>query len=274
MKHYENYSVLLTVYEKEKPEYFKAALESIVNQTLKTDDFVIVADGPLTPELDSILEQYINEYPYINLIRLDENRGSGYASQQGLKHIKNEILAKMDSDDISVLNRMEKELAKINEGYDVVGGAIAEFSSDPNVIESIKRLPEKQEDVIKFSYRRNPIANVTVMYKKSMIEQVGGYNDLVILEDYTLAVKLLQSGAKVINLQEVMVNVRSNKEQMIRRSNKMLYKNMKELRKYMLNTKYITKSQYFRYNFQTWAFLATPPFLKRFLYKVFLRKKK
>lgn len=274
MKQYENYSVLLTVYDKEKPEHFVTAIESIVNQTLKTNDFVIVADGPLTFELDAILEQYTGKYPYINLIRLEKNKGSGYASQQGLKHIKNEVLAKMDSDDISVLDRMEKELAKINEGYDVVGGAIAEFSSDPNKIEGIKRLPQKLEDIIKFSRRRNPIANVTVMYKKSMIEQVGGYQDLVMLEDYTLAIKLIQSGAKVINLQEVMVNVRSGREQMIRRSNKMLYKNMKDLRKYMLDTKYITKSQYFCYNFQTWIFLSTPAFMKKILYKAFLRKKK
>lgn len=274
MKKYDNYSVLLTVYAKEKPEYFKDSLESIVTQTKPTDDFVIVADGPLTIELEKVLSEYQKRFDYIHLVRLKENHGSGYASQEGLKYIKNEVLAKMDSDDISFPYRMEKELAKINEGFDLVGGAIAEFEIDPSKISGIKRLPEKQEDIIKFSRRRNPICNVTVMYKKSLIEAVGGYSDLVVLEDYTLAVKLIQNGAKVTNLQEVMVNVRANKDQMVRRSDKTLLKNMKQLRKYMLRTGYISKFEYRRYNFETWLFCITPPFVKRFLYRVFLRKKK
>ncbi len=274
MKKYENYSVLLTVYSKEKAEHFRAALESIVTQSLPTNDFVIVADGPLNDELDEVIKEYQEKYSYINVVRTKENRGSGHASQEGLKHIKNEILAKMDSDDISLPNRMEKELAKINEGYDVVGGAIAEFEDDPSKITRVKRLPEEQKDIIKFSKRRNPVCNVTVMYKKSLIEAVGGYNDLYVLEDYTLAIKLLQHGARFINLQEVLVNVRSNIEQMERRSYKILKHNMKELRRYMLKTNYITKCQYLRYNCQTSIFLSMPPFMKKLMYKLFLRKKK
>jgi glycosyltransferase involved in cell wall biosynthesis len=274
MGRYENYSVLLTVYYKEKAEYFSLSLESIVSQTLPTNDFVIVCDGPLSEELNDVLKSYQSKYSYINVVRLPENRGSGYASMEGLKHIKNEVLAKMDSDDIALSDRMEKELAKINEGYDVVGGAIAEFESDPNVVEAVKYLPEKQEDIIKYSRKRNPIANVTVMYKKSMIEAVGGYNDLIILEDYTLAVKLIMSGAKVTNLQEVMVKVRSNRAQMVRRTTMMLYKNLKNLRKFMLLNKYISKREYHLYNFETWVFCIIPPFMKKFVYKIFLRRKK
>lgn len=268
-----NYSVLLTVYHKEKAANFRQALESIVTQSKPTNDFVIVADGPLTTELDAVLDEYQKKYSYINIVRLSENKGSGFASQAGLKHIKNDVLAKMDSDDISIPERMEKELAKINEGYDVVGGSIAEFEDDPNIIFSVKRLPQKQEDIIAFSKKRNPICNVTVMYKKSQIEAVGGYADLVVLEDYTLAIKLIQHGAKVTNLPEVMVKVRANKEQMVRRTNKTLIRNLKQLRKYMLDTKYISRSEYHRYNFQSFIFLITPPFVKRFLYKHLLRDK-
>lgn len=273
MDEFRNYSVLLTVYYKEKAESFAQALESVISQSKPTNDFVIVADGPLTPELDAVLEEYAQKYSYINVIRLPENKGSGFASQAGLLHIKNEVFAKMDSDDIALPDRMEKELAMINQGYDVVGGAIAEFEEDPNVIFSVKRLPQNQDDIIAFSKKRNPICNVTVMYKKSQIEAVGGYNDLVVLEDYTLAIKLIQHGAKVVNLPDVLVKVRANKEQMVRRTNKTLIHNLKQLRKYMLSTKYITKSEYYRYNFQSFIFLITPPFVKKFLYKHLLREK-
>lgn len=273
MSEFNNYSVLLTVYHKEKGEYFRQALNSIIAQTKPTNDFVIVCDGPLTPELDNIINEYSTKYSYINVIRLMENRGSGFASQAGLKHIKNEILAKMDSDDISMPNRMEKELDMINRGFDVVGGSIAEFEQDPSAITSIKTLPEKQKAIIAFSKKRNPVCNVTVMYKKSQIEAVGGYADLVILEDYTLIVKLLQYGAKVINLPDILVKVRANREQIIRRTNQTLIRNLKQLRKYMLTTKYINRFEYHLYNFQSYLFLITPIFIKRFLYKNLLRKK-
>ncbi|MDY0345178.1 MAG: glycosyltransferase [Bacilli bacterium] len=270
---FKTYSVLMTVYYKENPHHFRVAIDSIINQTLPTNDFVIVADGPLGEDLDAVLQEYQAKHDFIHVYRLDTNRGSGPASKEGFKHIKNEVLAKMDSDDIAVANRMERELEKINEGYDVVGGSIAEFVDNPEDIIAVRMPPQNHEEIVKFSRRRNPISNVTVMYKKSQIEAVGGYPELVLLEDYTLAIKLIQNGSKTFNLQEVMVKVRSNQRQMKRRGDKYLKVHLKKLRKYMLETKYITKCQYHRYNFEAFFFLATPYWLKRVLYKLFLRKK-
>ena len=107
---YKNYSVLMTVYYKENPTFFETAIESILNQTLKTNDFVIVADGPLGEPLEAVLRKYESN-PIFTIVRTPENKGSGAASQAGLPYIKNEVFAKMDSDDISVPERMEKELA-------------------------------------------------------------------------------------------------------------------------------------------------------------------
>ena len=269
---YKNYSVLMTVYYKENPTFFETAIESILNQTLKTNDFVIVADGPLGEPLEAVLRKYESN-PIFTIVRTPENKGSGAASQAGLPYIKNEVFAKMDSDDISVPERMEKELAKINDGYDVVGGFIAEFIDDPQSIISIRKPPEQHDDIVKFSKKRNPISNVTIMYKKSKIESVGGYPDLKVLEDYTLDIKLIQSGCKVYNIQEVMVLVRSNKSQMKRRGDKYLRVKLKELRKYMVKTKYISKFEYFIYNIEASLFLLSPSWLKRLFYKIFLRRK-
>lgn len=270
----ENYSIVLTVYYKEKPEFFRASLESLVNQTRKTNDLVIVCDGPLTPELDEVVDEYAKKYDFVNVVRYEENHGSGYAAQQGLLAAKNEIVGRMDSDDISVLDRFEKEVAKIEEGYDFIGGAIAEFEEDPSNVFSVKRTPENHDEIVQYSKKRNPFCNVTTCYRKSKVLEVGGYIDQLYLEDYTLGIKIIQSGAKVTNLQDVMVNVRSNMSQMARRSDKKLRIWFKKLRKYMLKTKYISRFQYIWYSFQTDVFCLSPNWLKRWFYKHLLRKRK
>ena len=270
----ENYSIVLTVYYKEKPQFFRESILSLVNQTRPTNDLVIVCDGPLTPELDSVIEEFTQKYDFINVVRYPENHGSGYAAQQGLLAAKNDIVGRMDSDDISCPDRFEKEVAKIEEGFDFIGGAIAEFEEDPNNCFSVKKTPENIEEIIKYSKKRNPFCNVTTCYRKSKVLAVGGYIDQLYLEDYTLGIKMIQSGAKCCNLQEVMVNVRSNMDQMARRSDKKLRKWFKKLRKYMLKTKYINWFQYVWYSFQTDVFCLSPNWLKRWFYKHLLRKRK
>lgn len=269
---FEDYSVLMATYYKEEPAFLDAAINSIVSQTKKTNDFVIVCDGPLGKELNDVLEYYSSRYKYITIIRLSENHGVGFASQKGLQNIKNEVLAKMDSDDISLPDRMEKELAKINEGFDLVSGSIAEFEEDPNNPHSVKVMPQNQEQIIRYSKKRNPFCNVATMFKKSMIEQVGGFSDMNVAEDYTLGIKLIQAGARCYNFPDVLVNVRADKKQIARRSGRELFRNLKKLRKYMLDTKYISRHQYNLYNFESWVFCYSPSWIKRLLYKMFLRK--
>jgi glycosyltransferase involved in cell wall biosynthesis len=269
---YIDYSVLMTVYYKENATSFKTAIDSIINQTKQTNDFVIVADGPLNEDLYAIINEYSNKYNFINVIKCKENLGSGSASKEGLKYIKNEIFAKMDSDDIAMPDRMEKELQKINEGYDVVGTAMSEFIDNPTNVIGIRMPPENHDDIVKFSKKRNPICNVTIMYKKSFIEKVGGFGNTVVIEDYTLNIKLIQAGARYYNIQEPLVNVRSNSDQMKRRGDKIVKKSLKDLRKYMLKTKYINFFEYCLYNAEALIFLSSPVWLKRIMYRLFLRK--
>lgn len=268
---FNQYSVVLTVYAGEKPIFFDMSIQSLLNQTVKSNDIVVVCDGPLTDELNAVLEKYKNNSS-INIVRLSENHGSGYATQKGLEATKNEVVARMDSDDISVPSRMEKELNAINGGLDVVAGWIAEFNEDPSNPFSIKKMPSGGKNIIKYSKKRNPFCNVTFMYKKSKILAVGGYADLMYNEDYTLGIKCLQAKYNCDNLSEVLVNVRASDEQIKRRGNKQVRKNVKLLRKYMLKTKYINVFQYLWYNFLTDIFCLMPGFIKRFLYRKFLRQ--
>lgn len=270
---YTDYSVLMCVYHKEKANNLEEAINSVLSQTVKTNNFVIVCDGPLTSELDGILDKYKGNH-LITIVRLEKNSGVGAASQYGLNFIENEVFAKMDSDDICFETRMEKELAIINKGFDVVGAAIAEFVGDRTNITGVRMPPENHKDIVKFSKKRNPVNNVTIMYKKSQVLNAGGYLNANFLEDYTLDIKLIQNGSRFYNIQEPLVYVRTDKKQLERRGDKRLRKGFRDLRKMMLKENYITKVEYYKYSFEGFMFMIMPRFIKKYLYKKFLRRKR
>lgn len=271
---YNNYSVLMCVYAKEKPQNLDEAILSVLSQTVLTNDFVIVCDGPLTNELEDVLKKYQNNNSFIKIVRLEKNSGVGAASQYGLGFIKNEVFAKMDSDDICHEQRMEKELNIINSGFDVVGAGIAEFIEEKSNIVGIRMPPEKHVDIVKFSKKRNPVNNVTIMYKKSQVLKAGGYLNANFLEDYTLDIKLIQNGSIFYNIQEPLVFVRTDQNQIKRRGDKQLRKGFRKLRKMMLEQKYINIFEYFVYSIEGFIFMIMPSFIKKRLYKKFLRTKK
>ena len=112
---YKEYSVLMSVYHKERPEYLKQAIESIQVQSLSTNDFVLVCDGPLNDELDAVIQtKQLEMGENLNVVRLAKNGGLGNALNEGIKHCKNELVARMDSDDIAYPDRCEKQIAVFN----------------------------------------------------------------------------------------------------------------------------------------------------------------
>ena len=128
---YDQYSVLMSVYRKENPEFFRIAIESMLKQTIPTNDFVLVCDGPLTPKLDQVIQTLSDQYQDIfQIIRLETNCGLGNALNTGLKICKNELVARMDSDDISLLNRCELQLKAFQSDPELslCGGNIMEFT--------------------------------------------------------------------------------------------------------------------------------------------------
>ena len=176
----QNYSVLMSVYYKEKPEYLKQAIESIQTQTIPTNDFVLVCDGTLTSELDALIDSKQQEIGEIlNVIRLAKNGGLGNALNEGIKHCKNEFVARMDSDDIAYPDRCEKQIAVFNEHPEVsiCSGIVEEFTTDPSVIDARRVPPETNDEIVEFSKKRCPFNHPCVMYKRSAVEAVGSYQD-------------------------------------------------------------------------------------------------
>lgn len=164
-----SYSVLMSVYAKEQPQFLKLAIESILNQTVSTNEFVIVCDGPLTQALDDVLDSYSDKYKSLfKFIRLPQNLGLGPALREGIRYCNNELIARMDSDDISCLTRMQRQLQLFDEDekLDFCSGHIAEFDNNPQDIVAYRRVPCTHSEILEYAHKRNPMNHMAVMYKK------------------------------------------------------------------------------------------------------------
>lgn len=219
----ESYSVLMSVYHKADPTFFDAALASLVNQSVQSDDIVIVCDGPLTAELDAVLDRYEQQYPAIfQIVRLTENVGIGEAANAGLAHCKNDLIAKMDADDIAVAQRCEWQLERFAQCPEltVLGGYIAEFDQDPDQPTTVREVPLTNDKIRTFARRRQPFNNQTVMYRRSAVLKVGGYNKMRRSEDFDLYTRLLCAEYYCENLSEVLVQVRVDQGALNRRASR------------------------------------------------------
>lgn len=216
------YSVLMSVYYKEKAEYLTECIESMLRQTIKPDEIVIVKDGPLTQELDRVIDKYVNIAPELfTVVPLKKNIGLGLALNEGLKKCRNDLVARMDSDDIALDNRCELQLKEFikNPRLCIVGTWTCEFYDDPHNIVTYRVVPEKHEDILKFSRRRSPFNHPTVMYRKSAVLKCGGYRNILRKEDIDLFVRMLHNGCLSMNIQEPLLLFRSNEDNFKRRKN-------------------------------------------------------
>ena len=216
----ESYSVLMSVYYKEKPRFLKESIDSMLEQTVLTNDFVLVCDGPLTPELDAVIAEYEQNYPNLfQIIRLEKNLGIGGAANVGISYCKNNLVAKMDSDDIALANRCEMQLTYFekNPELDIVGSHIIEFKNSIENEISRRKVPLKQSEILKYAKRRMPFNNQTIMYKKSAVEAVGGYSSLKRCEDYELYSRMLMHGCKAENVDDYLVYYRLTDDAYARR---------------------------------------------------------
>lgn len=208
----EKYSALMPVYKGETPENFYTSLDSICRQTLPPDEIVIVCDGPLTKELDAVLDEFDSAYPeLLHVVRLPENKGRGIAAREGLLACKNEYVARMDSDDISVPNRMEMEMKVMLEHPEisVLGGQIAEFIDNPAQITGCRRVKTAPKDIRKDASRRSPMNQVTVIMRKTDVIAAGNYPPIDQMEDYYLWASMLGAGFSMMNITQTCVLVRT-----------------------------------------------------------------
>ncbi|MDO5055575.1 MAG: glycosyltransferase [Pasteurella oralis] len=201
------FSVLMSLYFKENPDYLRQCFESLQAQTLPANEIVLVFDGKITPELEQVVQDFAPILPLV-IVRLEQNQGLGKALNYGLTQCQNEWVFRMDTDDICEPDRFEKQVAFIQTHPDTVifGGQIAEFGENINDIVSYRRVPTDHDAIVAFTKKRCPFNHMTVAYQKSAVLESGGYQDLQ--EDYYLWIKLIALGKPVANLDDVLVYAR------------------------------------------------------------------
>lgn len=207
------FSVLMSVYYKEKPERLRYAIDSIINQTLLPNEFVIVEDGKLTGKLEKILEEYKEKYNWIKIIKLPQNLGLGLALREGVKACNYNYIARMDSDDYSRPYRFEKQInyLKNNPDLDLLGGNIAEYDENMENVLSIRKVPTGLKKIKKFAKTRNPFNHVSVIFSKKAVLECNNYESMLFFEDYYLWGKLISSNCNVNNIDEILVDVRARR---------------------------------------------------------------
>lgn len=272
---YKGYSVLMSVYHKEKPEYLKQAIASIQAQTLPTDDFVLVCDGPLNDALDAVIAKKQQEMgKTLNVVRLAKNGGLGNALNEGIKHCKNELVARMDSDDIAYQDRCEKQIAVFYKHSEVsiCSGIVEEFTSTPDVVDAKRVPPEAHEEIVEFAKKRNPFNHPCVMYKKSVVEAVGSYQDFYLLEDYYLWLRMLMAGYQGYNIQEPLLHMRAGSDMYLRRAGWKYAKTQVKLFKFMKEQGFIGEGQYIKNCVIRSGSALAPNWLRKLMFEKVLRK--
>lgn len=243
------FSVLLSVYAKESPLYFKESLQSIFRQTLLPSEFIVICDGPLTEELDEVICQAQRQYSeLIKVFRLRENGGLGNALNKGLTLCENEIVVRMDSDDIAFPERCERQLRFMatHPEVDVLSCTLAEFNNSIKNVQCLRRLPEEHRELSRFARLRCPANHPSVVFRKSKVLNAGGYQHFYLFEDYYLWARMLMNGAVFHSLPEPLLYFRMNDAAFARRRGKLYNQSEWKLQREFLRMKFTTPFQFIR----------------------------
>ncbi|HBH7053684.1 TPA: glycosyltransferase [Morganella morganii] len=264
------FSVLMSVYQKESPVFFDECLHSLYIQTVTPTEVIIIIDGQITNELEFVIQEWKNKLP-IKPIRLQENIGLGKALNIGLDHCSFEWVFRMDTDDICVYDRFEKQINYIEKNPDVslVGGSIEEFSEDLKTSLGIRSIESNHNDIVLYAKKRSPFNHVTVAFKKSVIQKIGGYQHHLFMEDYNLWIRLLSKNYVTHNLPDILVNVRAGSSMISRRRGLIYVKSEIQLVKLKLDLNFDNKcSGIYIFSMRSIARLLPLTILK-YLYKKF-----
>ena len=258
------FSCLMSVYAKEKPDYLFQALQSIKDQTVCVTELVVVEDGPLTPDLYKVLDQFSE----LNLkrIKLQQNLGLGLALKEGVINCSHELIIRMDSDDVANSKRFETQLKFLQDrsDIDVVGSWILESDDDFRTISSRRILPTDPNDIERFARLRNPLNHMTVTFRKSAVLRAGNYQSFIYFEDYYLWVRMIMNGSKLANIPEYLLKARTGADMLLRRNGwKYALQDLK-LQREFLKLGFINKKRFFK----NILFRIPPRLIPLFLLKI------
>lgn len=265
----------MTVYGKDNPEYFRKALLSMVKQTKRPDEIILVKDGPVPNTIQEVIDKVDLKYPnLIHQVQIEKNLGLGLALDEGIKVCRNELIARMDSDDISLPTRCEKQMAEFenNPKLDIVGCPVIEFVGSPENKVGKRNVPLDNDAIHKYARRRDPFNHPTVMYRKSRVEAVGGYGDLRKNQDTELWIKMLSNGAVCKNLSEYLLRFRFDEETYKKRKNWLNTRLLIRIRWKAYQTGFCSLMDFLVVAGMQMAIYIMPVGFQEFVYKKMLRR--
>ena len=242
------FSLLLPTYHASDPDHLRRAFVSAVqDQSLRPNEVVLVRDGPVPAALTVVLDELVADSPIpVQRVDLVRNAGLGHALDAGLAACSHEVVARMDSDDVSLPQRFAVQLPVIESGFDLVGSALLEFGVDENHIVGVRTPPIGESEIKRWSRFADPFNHPTVVYRRSVVLAAGGYRNLPLLEDYWLFARMIAGGAHVANIAEPLVKYRVGEGAYGRRGGWQLLRSEIELQRQFRASGFVTRKQYLR----------------------------
>lgn len=273
-KDYPKFSVLMSLYIKEKAEYFDECMQSMLRQTVLPTEIVIVFDGPITEELKQVVEKYKSNNPgWIKTVENEKNKGLGLALADGVPVCSYELIARMDTDDIAREDRFEKQLNMFltDPELDICGSHIIEFEGQIANVLSKRKVPIKHADIANYQKQRSAFNHMTVMFKKSTVLRAGNYEHCPLMEDDMMWIRMLIAGAKCANIDDYLVYARTGYAMIERRGGWAYFLKYRSGRKKILDTGYVSKWDYVKTVWVQLVVALMPKRLRLFVFTKLLR---
>jgi glycosyltransferase involved in cell wall biosynthesis len=268
---HESFSLLVSVYDGDHPDYLRRALRSAVDdQTVRPDQVVIVRDGPVRDELAECLDDFSKRSPVpVTFVPIERNGGLGPALDRGLAASWYDVIARMDADDVAMPHRFEVQLPLI-EAADIVGSGLLEFVADTDDVVGQRVPPVGADEIARFARVHDPFNHPTVVYRRSAVFSAGGYGDLPLMEDYALFARMLQSGARAVNVAEPLVFYRVGATAFKRRGGLALLRSEVRLQREFLRTGFTSPAEFARNVLVRGGYRLIPWWLRRAVYRPML----
>jgi len=265
---HEPFSLLVSVYDGDRPDYLRRALRSAVDdQTVRPDQVVIVRDGPVRGELAAFMEEFqaTSQVP-VTLVPLERNGGLGPALNAGLAASWFDVIARMDGDDVAMPHRFEVQMPHIASA-DIVGSGLLEFVTDTDDVIGRRIPPTDPQEIARYARVHDPFNHPTVVYRRQAVLEAGGYGHLPLMEDYDLFARMLQAGARAVNVPDPLVYYRVGATAFKRRGGTGLLRSELRLQREFRRRNFTSAAEYARNVLIRGGYRLIPWWLRRAIYR-------